>query len=37
MLLTNNISIKEVILFPSMKKIQPGEGGDAPSADADQH
>jgi lysyl-tRNA synthetase, class II len=25
MLLTNNNSIKEVILFPSMKKIQPGE------------
>jgi lysyl-tRNA synthetase class 2 len=37
MLLTNNISIKEVILFPSMKKVQPGEGGDTPSADADQH
>jgi lysyl-tRNA synthetase class 2 len=26
MLLTNNASIKEVILFPSMKKIQEGEG-----------
>jgi aspartyl-tRNA synthetase len=26
MLLTNNDSIKEVILFPSMKKLQ--EGGD---------
>jgi lysyl-tRNA synthetase class 2 len=26
MLLTNNNSIKEVILFPSMKMIQPGEG-----------
>jgi lysyl-tRNA synthetase class 2 len=25
MLLTNNNSIKEVILFPSMKTIQPGE------------
>jgi lysyl-tRNA synthetase class 2 len=25
MLLTNNISIKEVILFPQMKNIQPGE------------
>lgn len=26
MLLTNNNSIKEVILFPSMKTLQPGEG-----------
>ena len=37
MLLTNNNSIKEVILFPSMKKIQPEEGDDSPSADAEQH
>ena len=29
MLLTNNDSIKEVILFPSMKKLQEGDGGDA--------
>jgi len=28
MLLTNNISIKEVILFPSMKKLQEDEEGD---------
>ena len=35
MLLTNKDSIKEVILFPSMKTIQQGE--DTPSADADQH
>jgi len=25
MLLTNNVSIKEVILFPQMKTIQPGD------------
>jgi lysyl-tRNA synthetase class 2 len=36
MLLTNNNSIKEVILFPSMKKIQPGEDEDTPSANAEQ-
>jgi lysyl-tRNA synthetase class 2 len=35
MLLTNNSSIKEVILFPSMKTIQQGE--DSPPADADKH
>jgi lysyl-tRNA synthetase class 2 len=34
MLLTNNSSIKEVILFPSMKTIQ--QGDDTPSQDAEQ-
>jgi aspartyl-tRNA synthetase len=29
MLLTNNDSIKEVILFPSMKKVQDGEEAKA--------
>jgi lysyl-tRNA synthetase class 2 len=29
MLLTNNDSIKEVILFPSMKKLKEGEEDDA--------
>jgi hypothetical protein len=28
MLLTNNDSIKEVILFPSMKKLQEGGAGE---------
>jgi aspartyl-tRNA synthetase len=28
MLLTNNNSIKEVILFPQMKKLQQGEGDE---------
>jgi lysyl-tRNA synthetase class 2 len=28
MLLTNNVSIKEVILFPSMKKLQEEGEGD---------
>jgi lysyl-tRNA synthetase class 2 len=37
MLLTNNISIKEVILFPSMKKVQTGETEDSPSPDAERH
>ncbi len=35
MLLTNNISIKEVILFPQMKSVQPGEkegGKEKPEA-----
>lgn len=38
MLLTNNVSIKEVILFPSMKKLQEeGEGGEKePGADQGQ-
>jgi lysyl-tRNA synthetase class 2 len=35
MLLTNNISIKEVILFPSMKKIQTG-GEELPVVDASE-
>ena len=35
MLLTNNNSIKEVILFPSMKTIQPGEeAGDEEKPEA---
>jgi aspartyl-tRNA synthetase len=29
MLLTNNDSIKEVILFPSMKKLKEGEGEES--------
>jgi lysyl-tRNA synthetase class 2 len=36
MLLTNKSSIKEVILFPSMKKIQPTDDGDVSSADGNQ-
>jgi len=37
MLLTNNNSIKEVILFPSMKKIQLGEDDTEPSAETEEH
>jgi lysyl-tRNA synthetase class 2 len=36
MLLTNNNSIKEVILFPQMKNIQTEEGADGKSPDADK-
>ena len=35
MLLTNNVSIKEVILFPSMKKLQE-EGDEPPVVDASE-
>jgi lysyl-tRNA synthetase, class II len=35
MLLTNNVSIKEVILFPSMKKLQE-EGEESPAVDASE-
>jgi len=35
MLLTNNNSIKEVILFPSMKALQPGEEGGDEEPDAE--
>jgi lysyl-tRNA synthetase, class II len=35
MLLTNNDSIKEVILFPSMKKLKEGEDGDAAGTPAE--
>jgi lysyl-tRNA synthetase class 2 len=37
MLLTNNNSIKEVILFPSMKKIQLGGDDTEPSAETEEH
>ena len=37
MLLTNNNSIKEVILFPSMKKIQPGEDDTEHSGENKEH
>jgi aspartyl-tRNA synthetase len=36
MLLTNNNSIKEVILFPSMKKIQAGEDDTEHSAEKEE-
>ena len=36
MLLTNNTSIKEVILFPSMKKLQDDEEGDEKKPATDQ-
>jgi lysyl-tRNA synthetase class 2 len=36
MLLTNNVSIKEVILFPSMKKLQEAEEGDVKEHGSDQ-
>jgi lysyl-tRNA synthetase class 2 len=36
MLLTNNSSIKEVILFPSMKSVQAEEGGDEKEPGSDQ-
>ena len=36
MLLTNNVSIKEVILFPSMKKLQEEGEGEEKEPGADQ-
>jgi hypothetical protein len=36
MLLTNNVSIKEVILFPSMKKLQEEGYGDIKNPGPDQ-
>jgi lysyl-tRNA synthetase class 2 len=36
MLLTNNNSIKEVILFPSMKSVQAEEEGDEKKPATDQ-
>jgi lysyl-tRNA synthetase class 2 len=36
MLLTNNVSIKEVILFPSMKKLQEAGEGDTEGPGSDQ-
>jgi lysyl-tRNA synthetase class 2 len=36
MLLTNNVSIKEVILFPSMKKLQEEGEGDVKESGSDQ-
>jgi lysyl-tRNA synthetase class 2 len=36
MLLTNNSSIKEVILFPSMKSVQAEEAGDEKEPGTDQ-
>jgi aspartyl-tRNA synthetase len=37
MLLTNNDSIKEVILFPSMKKTQSAEDDAEHSAETEEH
>jgi lysyl-tRNA synthetase class 2 len=36
MLLTNNDSIKEVILFPSMKSVQAGQEGNENESGTDQ-
>jgi len=36
MLLTNNDSIKEVILFPSMKKLKEGEEDETEGTPADK-
>ncbi|MCX6684324.1 MAG: lysine--tRNA ligase, partial [Methanoregula sp.] len=36
MILTNNNSIKEVILFPSMKNVQADEAGDEKETGIDQ-